>query len=108
MVIIYPVSTPQISSTTLTNGLTQLVVHDALDKIRSASVIVSSLPPKTTILISSPFEGPKRTTLLAPAFKCPPAVSVVKKKPVHSRTTSTLRSAHGSFSGDLSDSPLIF
>jgi hypothetical protein len=101
MVFIKPFSMPQISSTIFTNGLTQLVVHEALEMIRSSALRLPSLAPKTTILMSEVFAGAESNTFPAPASKCFEALSESKNNPVHSKTTSTFISFQGSSAGFL-------
>ena len=60
-------------------------------------MVLMSLPP-----------GAEMTTFFAPALMCFSALSLLVKKPVHSRTTSTPSSPHGSSSGLALESTLIF
>ena len=57
--------------------------------------------PITNIGVWS-LEGADKTTFLAPAFRCFPAVSSVKKNPVDSITYSAPTSSHFRFAGSLS------
>src|SRR3989338_4897338 len=86
-------------------GDMQLVVQEALDMILSdffwAIFFFVSSVPKTSVCVISSFAGAEMITFLAPPLMCPDAVSLFVKKPVHSRTTSTLSFAHGSFAGSL-------
>ena len=66
MVVIRPFSTPKASSSTLTIGTKQLVVHEALDTTLWASGSkVSSLTP-TTKVASAPDDGAETMTNGAP------------------------------------------
>ena len=47
-------------------------------------------------------------TFFAPAFKCLPAVSLFKNKPVHSKTISAPTLPQGKFAGSLSAKTFIF
>ena len=64
------------------------------------------LTPITNIGVWS-FDGADNTTFLAPASRCLPAVSSVKKKPVDSITYSAPTSSHFKFAGSLSAVILI-
>ena len=73
------------------------MVHDALENTKSSSVIISSLTPKTTVLASG--DGADTITFLAPAITCCSACSFLRKRPVHSNTTSTPTSGQGNSCG---------
>ena len=51
--------------------------------------------------------GAEMTPFLAPPVRCAEALSLLAKKPVHSSTTSTPRSPHGSLAGSRSASTLM-
>mmetsp|Transcript_2043 Transcript_2043/g.4924 ORF Transcript_2043/g.4924 Transcript_2043/m.4924 type:complete len:264 (-) Transcript_2043:111-902(-) len=100
VVVIVPLTIPNLSSSTLTNGARQLVVHEALEMMGACgSNSSSALTPMTYVGMSSPFAGAVMSTFLAPASMCfsHPAWSV--KTPVDSMTRSIFRSFHGSSSG---------
>lgn len=56
----------------------------------------------------SSFPGAVSITFFAPAVRCFVAPSLVRNTPVASITTSTPRSAQGSFSGSLSENTSYF
>src|SRR6266478_1145986 len=87
-----PETTPMQSSTALTSGARQLVVHEPFEITVSEAFSVLSLTPMTTVRSTSFSPGAERTTFFAPAARCAEAFSLLVKRPVHSRTTSTLRS----------------
>ena len=62
-------SIPKLSSRTFITGAIQFVVQEALDKILSSSVTVSSLTPITIVLAPSPLAGAEITTFSAPAVR---------------------------------------
>ena len=64
------------------------------------------LTPITNIGVWS-FDGADKTTFFAPASKCLPAVSSVRKKPVDSITYSAPTSSHFKLAGSLSAVILI-
>ena len=104
--VIRPLSTPKASSSTLTIGTKQLVVHEALDTtLCLAGSNVSSLTPGTNVA-SAPLDGAETMTKGAPASRCIAACSRLEKMPVDSTTTSTPRSPHGSSLGSRSASTL--
>ena len=93
--VMRPFSTPKASSSTLTMGTKQLVVHEALDTTWWASGSkVSSLTPITKVA-SAPVAGAEMITRGAPASRWAAALSRSVKKPVDSTTTSTPRSPQG-------------
>ena len=51
--------------------------------------------------------GAESSTFLAPALMCASALSLLLKRPLHSRTISTPNSFHGKFSGSGSPKTLI-
>src|SRR3990172_8416405 len=59
------------------------------------------------IVISSFFAGAEIITFFAPAVICPTAFSLSVKRPVHSSTTSILKSFHGSCAGSFTAVILI-
>ncbi len=86
---------PKVSSRTFATGARQFVVQDAFETILCFAL--SScwwLTPKATVM-SGPFAGAEMRTLCAPALRCPSAFSRSVKRPVHSRTRSTLFAAWG-------------
>src|SRR3989344_1474358 len=107
MVVIKAFLTPQLAMTIAMTGATQLVVQEALSTISSPRYSLS-LTPRTKVLVSESLEGAEMITFLAPAVKCAPAFSLVRKAPVHSRTTSTPNSFQGSSAGSLIDKDRIF
>src|SRR5215207_1567557 len=58
--------------------------------------------PWTTVGTSALLVGPERMTHVAPASMCLLASSCFVNKPVHSKTSSTPRSLHGSRAGSRS------
>jgi hypothetical protein len=101
-----PFSTPNASSSTLTMGTKQLVVHEAFDTtLWEAPSNVSSLTP-TTKVASAPEDGADTTTNGAPPSRWRAALSRLVKIPVDSTTTSTPRSPHGSSLGSRTASTL--
>ncbi len=84
-VVISPSTIPKLSFKTFVIGAKQLVVHDALEKIFWSAFNSVLLTPITYIGVWS-LDGADNTTFLAPASRCLPAVSSVKKKPVDSIT----------------------
>ena len=101
MVLMKPTSSPKASWRTLAIGATQLVVHEAFDRMFWLPSYDASLMPITTVR-SSPLAGAEMTTFLAPALRCFPAESASVKMPDDSMTTSTPRSPHGSDAGSFS------
>ncbi len=75
--------------------------------VQDAQLMMVSLPSRIwwltlkTMVLSSPVAGAEMTTRLAPAFRWASAFSLSVKKPVHSRTTSTLMFFPGNFGGVL-------
>ena len=55
--VIKPLTKPNLSFKTLTNGAKPLVVQDALEMILSEFLYWSALTPKTYVGMSSPFAG---------------------------------------------------
>ncbi len=94
-----PASTPKASSSTLTIGTKQFVVHEAFEMTRCVAGSKSpSLTPITKVASASD-EGAEMMTNFAPAARCALAVSRVVKMPVDSITTSTSSSPHGRSAG---------
>src|SRR4051812_15481404 len=85
-VVMRPRLMPQLSLSTFATGARQLVVHDAFEII-ACPLYVLSLTPNTNIGVSS-FDGADMMTFLAPAARCFSQVSLVRKRPVDSTTTS--------------------
>src|ERR1700749_1090062 len=98
MVVIRPVTIPYFSSRTWAMGARQLVVQEAQLMTVSVPSRILWLTLKTMVL-RSPVAGAEITTLLAPALRWSSAFSLSVKKPVHSRTTSTLWSFQGISAG---------
>ena len=95
-------STPKASSSTLTMGTKQLVVHEALETTTwRAGSNVSSLTP-TTNVASASVAGAEMITRLAPPSRWAAAASRAVNSPVDSTTTSTPSSPHGSALGSRS------
>src|SRR5262245_29584658 len=98
-VVMSPRLIPHESLSTLATGARQFVVHEALLMICSPAYFVW-LTPNTNIGVSS-FDGADRITFFAPAARCFFAVSLERKSPVDSTTTSTPSSLHLSSAGSL-------
>ncbi len=98
---------PIFSCSTLASGARQLVVHDAFEMTVSLALILSSLTPMTNVPSTSLSPGAEMMTFFAPAATCAPALAFEVKRPVHSSTTSTPRSFHGSLDGSRSAQTLI-
>ncbi len=93
---------PKASSSTLTIGTKQFVVHEAFETTTwVAGSKVSSFTP-TTKVASAPSDGAEMTTRFAPASTWAAAASRLVKRPVDSTTTSTPSSFHGSAVGSRS------
>ncbi|CPM72294.1 Uncharacterised protein [Bordetella pertussis] len=97
--VIRPVSTPSLSCSGLTSGARQLVVHEALEITVCSALSTFWFTPNTMVASTSLPPGAEMMTFLAPPFRCAPAFSLEVKKPVHSSTTSTPSSPHGSSAG---------
>src|SRR3954463_15483586 len=69
-VVISPFSMPKAEWRTLAIGARQLVVHEALETIRSVGLSWSSLTPRTIVASSLSLAGALRTTFWAPASMC--------------------------------------
>ena len=101
MVVIQPFLMPKLSCKTLANGARQLVVHEAFDTTTCfAGSYCSWLTPSTKDP-SGPVAGAVMMTRFAPPATCLAASSRLVNRPVDSNTTSTPRSAHGSWAGSL-------
>src|SRR5450759_2993780 len=98
-VVIRPRLIPQVSFSTLATGANAFVVHDAAETIFSPAYL-PWFTPYTNIGVSS-LLGADSVSYLAPASICAWQVSLVRKKPVHSITISTLASPHFSSAGFL-------
>src|SRR5215831_6267278 len=96
MVVINPHTTPILSCSGLTSGARQLVVQEALEMTVWLLLSTLWLTPYTTVASTSLPPGAEMMTFLAPAFTCAEAFSLLVNSPVHSSTTSTPRSFHGS------------
>ena len=103
----YPYSIPKLFSKTIATGAKQFVVQDPLE-ITLCSFFKSLLFTPCTIVKSTSFPGADIITFYAPAFKCFPAVSLFKNKPVHSKTISAPTLPQGKFAGSLSAKTFIF
>src|SRR5690348_18327694 len=99
MVVIRPETTPILSSSALTSGARQLVVHEAFEMTLSEPFSVLWLTPNTTVRSTSFSPGAEMITFFAPAWRCAPAFALEVKRPVHSMTTSTPRLFQGSLAG---------
>ena len=95
------------SSSALTSGARQLVVHEAFEITVSLAFSVLWLTPKTTVRSTSFSPGAEMITFFAPACRCAPAFALLVKRPVHSSTTSTPSAFHGSFAGSRSATTLM-
>ena len=90
------------SSTTLTIGTKQFVVHEAFETTRCvAGSNSSSLTPITNVASASP-DGPEMMTRFTEPPRCPAASARVVKRPVDSITTSAPSLSQGSCSGSRS------
>ncbi|MNR46562.1 hypothetical protein D3C85_1655500 [compost metagenome] len=76
-----------------------MVVHEAFEMTVSVDLSTPWFTPNTMVASTSLPPGAEMMTFLAPPLMCAPAFSFVVKKPVHSRTTSTLSSPQGSSAG---------
>ena len=94
---------PNASSSTLTTGARQFVVHEALEMMswRSGSYAASKLMPSATVTSGS-LAGAEMITLRAPASRCLAAPARSRKCPLDSITTSAPTSPHGSAAGSVS------
>src|SRR5690606_39290872 len=101
IVLIKPSTIPKLSLSTLASGAKQLVVQDALDTMVWSAFSSLWFTPITNVGVSS-FAGADITTFFAPASICFWAVSLVRKKPVDSITTSAPTSPAFRLAGDLS------
>src|SRR3954469_9937427 len=99
MVVIRPQTTPMRSCKAFTSGARQFVVHDAFEITVCAALSVLWLTPMTMVASTSLPPGAEMMTFFAPADRWADAFSLLVKRPVHSSTTSTLRSFHGSSAG---------
>src|SRR5947209_18141835 len=70
MVVIRPLTIPNDSCRTLAIGARQLVVQEALDRMRSEGLRVWSLTPRTIVASSLSLAGAERITRPAPASMC--------------------------------------
>ena len=75
MVVIRPLTMPNSSLRTLASGPRQFVVHEALEMMFWLPSYLSSFTP-STIVMSSSLAGAEMMTFLAPASRCPFALSV--------------------------------
>ena len=101
-VVMSPLTMSKASSTTLTMGTKQLVVHDAFDTTTCFSGSnSSSLTPITKVASASP-DGAEMTTRFTDPPRWPAASARVVKRPVDSMTTSAPSLSHGSCSGSRS------
>src|ERR1700752_3778027 len=107
MVVINPHTTPILSCSGLTIRAKQLVVQEALEMTVWVLLRTLWLTPYTIVAATSLPPGAEMMTFLAPPLRCAEAFSLLVKKPVHSRTTSTPRSFHGSCDGSRCASPLM-
>mmetsp|Transcript_6293 Transcript_6293/g.16236 ORF Transcript_6293/g.16236 Transcript_6293/m.16236 type:complete len:215 (+) Transcript_6293:1126-1770(+) len=103
-----PLTMPNFSSKTLAKGARQLVVHEALDTMGAFMSRSWSLTPTTCVGMSLPLAGAVMRTFLAPAERCLPAPSVLRKTPVPSMTRSIFMSFQGSCVGSRLDTTVIF
>src|SRR5947209_14381842 len=87
MVVISPLTIPNDSWRTLAIGARQLVVQEALERIRSLGLIVWSLTPMTTVASSLSLAGAERITRPAPASMCFWRSAFLVNRPVDSRAT---------------------
>mmetsp|Transcript_41163 Transcript_41163/g.129298 ORF Transcript_41163/g.129298 Transcript_41163/m.129298 type:complete len:224 (-) Transcript_41163:113-784(-) len=94
-VVIIPFSIPIFSWMTFTTGARQLVVHDAAVQMTWSLVSLSSLTPITTLRTDGSFTGALTTTRLTPQSRYGCRTLVLRKVPVHSSTSSTPSSFHG-------------
>ena len=100
--VMIPLTIPNLSWSTFATGARQLVVQEALEMILCFfGSNSSSLTPRTNVASGS-LAGAEMTTRLAPAFRCLPAPSRSRKRPVDSRTICALSLRHGIFSGSRS------
>ncbi len=83
-------------------GARQLVVHEALEMIRSDAFRVWSLTPRTIVASSLSFAGALRMTRSAPALMCFWRSDFWVKKPVDSRATWQFRAFQGRLAGSRS------
>ena len=101
-VVMSPLTIWKASSTTLTIGTKQLVVHDALETTKSLSGSKSaSFTPMTNVASASP-EGAEMMTRLTVPPRWPAASARLVKRPVDSITTPAPNLAQGSCSGSRS------
>src|ERR1700730_6719060 len=99
IVVMRPCSTPNASSSTLTMGTKQFVVHDAFEiTLWTAGSKSPSFTPMTKVA-SAPFDGADTITNGAPAPRCWAAFARSVNNPVDSTTTSTPSSPHGNAFG---------
>ena len=97
-----PSSIPYASWRTLASGARQLVVHEALETIRSPGSSSSSLTPSTTMRSMTSFAGTVSSTFSAPPRKCRSSFSRERKTPVDSTTRSAPSFPHGIAAGSFS------
>ena len=83
------------------------MVHDALEMTVCDAASDWWLTPYTTVASTSAPPGAEMITFFAPPSRCLLALSLLAKSPVHSCTTSTSSSVHGSFAGSRSASTLM-
>ena len=103
-----PSSIPQRSRMPMIMGAAQFVVQEAFEMILSSPLSTLSFTPSTTVTMSASFAGAESTTRSAPADKCADAFSRVRKRPVHSSTTSMSSLPHGNALGSFSAKAFTF
>src|ERR1700735_2410193 len=99
MVVIRPLTIPNDSCKTLAIGARQLVVQEAVDRIRAEGSMVWSLTPMTMVASSLSLAGAERITRSAPASMCFWSEALLVKNPVDSRATWHFRAFQGRLAG---------